>query len=276
MHIVADTASLISPTEGKEMGISVIPACTLINGNVYRDYEDISSEEILEMIKQGGIPTSSQPAIGDVLEIFEQTDDEILYLTIGDGLSGTYQNAVGARNCVEDNDRIHILDTKTLAGAQRYLVEKALKLRSEGLKMDEIISKIKESVENSVSFVIPTDFDFLKRSGRLTPLAANLGNKIKLVPVMTQTEDMKKIRLFTIKRSPKKALEAIADYLEEIGVGRDHFVFVGDGGAGEVAKDMFGYLRRRFADAAMELRQLAPALVTHGGPGCVVVQAILK
>ena len=51
----------------------MIPACTLVNGKVYRDYEDIGCEEFLKLIEEGAVPTSSQPAIGEVMEIFEDT-----------------------------------------------------------------------------------------------------------------------------------------------------------------------------------------------------------
>lgn len=36
------------------------------------------------------MPTTSQPAIGDILEVFEACDEDTLVLPIGDGLSGTY------------------------------------------------------------------------------------------------------------------------------------------------------------------------------------------
>ena len=276
MQIITDTSALYSPQEGRELGITVIPSCALMNGIVYRDYEDISSEEFLQLIKEGGIPTSSQPAIGEVMEIFEQSQEEILYLAIGDGLSGTYQNAMGARNCVEQKEQIHIVDTRTLAGAQRYLVQKAMRLREEGQKIDEILRRIMESVESSVSFVIPSDFEFLKRSGRLTPIAATIGGVIKIVPVLTQTEDMRRIRPFAIKRSRRKAVEAIMERLKELGVGKEHIISICHGGAAEAAKEVFDQVRTRFGDTAMEILQLAPALITHGGPGCITIQAIHK
>ena len=67
-----------------------------------------------------------------------------------------------------------------------------MRLREEGKKIDEIVRNLKKSIESSVSFVIPTDFEFLKRSGRLTPIAAKIGAAIKIVPVLTQTEDKRK------------------------------------------------------------------------------------
>ena len=71
MKIVTDSASLFSPEDGLKQGFTVIPACVINNGHTYRDFEDISSEDFLHMIEKGDVPTSSQPAIGDVLEVFE-------------------------------------------------------------------------------------------------------------------------------------------------------------------------------------------------------------
>ena len=198
MKIIADTPTLYSPAEGRALGISIIPACTIIGEQAYRDYEDISSEAFLQKIEEGEVPTPSQPSIGDILEVFEESDEEMLVLPIGDGLSGTYQNMEGAKNMVADSKHIHIMNTKTLAGPQRYLVQKAMKLRNEGKDIHTIMQELQESIDSSVSFVIPVDFNFLKRSGRLTPVAAKLVNMIKIAPVLTQTEDRKRANHYEI------------------------------------------------------------------------------
>ena len=276
MKIITDTPTLYSPEEGKELDVIVIPACTIINDKAYRDFEDISSEEFLGLIDAGAVPTTSQPAIGDIIDVYEGLEEELLVLPIGDGLSGTYQNAEGARNCVSGSERIHVLDTKTLAGPQRYLVQKAMKLREEGIEIGQIIEELKKSIQASVSFVIPADFNFLKRSGRLTPIAAKLVTMVKIVPVLTQTEDKKGITLFTVKRSRRKALEAIIEHLKHIGVNEEYLVTVSHAGVVEEAKNTLNKMKEVFANVQMELFQLAPSLITHGGPGCIVIQAIRK
>ena len=276
MKIITDTSALYSLQEGKELGIEVIPACALVDGVVYRDYEDISSEEFLKLIEQGKVPTSSQPAIGDVINIFEGTQEDILYLTIGDGLSGTYQNAIGARNSVEQNEHIHIIDTQTLAGAQRYLVQKAMKLKKEGVGIEEMVRQIKKSVVTSASFVIPSDFSFLKRSGRLTPIAAAICSVIKIIPVLTLTEDKKRIKPFVIKRSHKKAVDAVVDYFKEMRVNHEYIISIGHAGVRQLAEDVVKQIRNHFIDTTIEILQLSPTLITHGGPGCITIQAICR
>ena len=264
MKIITDTASLFSPAEGRVAGITVVPACVINGEQVYRDYEDISAEKFLEMLADGAVPTSSQPAIGDLLDVFEETKEETLALFIGDGLSGGYQNAVGAKNSIDDNSHIRIIDTKTLAGAERYLVQKAIHLRNEGMDINSIEQEILRSVETSASFVIPADFDFLKRSGRLTPIAAKIGAMIKIVPVLTQTEDMKKITPFAIKRSWKKATEAILEHLEKLGVNEEFIIYICHGGDLKMAEAVLTQTKEYLPNVETEFMSLSPSMITHG------------
>ena len=276
MRIVSDTATLYSPEEGRNLGVTILPVYVAVDGVEYKDYEDIDTETFLELIENGGIPSSSQPSIGDIMEVFEESQEEVLLLSVGDGLSGAYQNAVGAKNSIEDNEHIHIMDTKTLAGPHRYLLEKAIKLRAEGLNIERIKEELQKCIESSLSFVIPFDFDFLKRSGRLTPVAAKIGNLIKIVPVMTQTEDKKRIELFAVKRSCRKAVEAVINHLKSRGINEDYIISIGHGGVAEKATAIMTQMKEQLHMATFELLQLSPSLITHGGPGCVTIQVVRK
>lgn len=274
MIIITDTPSLYSPETAEKDGLIVIPACTVLSDKAYRDYEDIDTHTFLERLASGEIATSSQPAVGDILEAYENSPCEILVFPIGDGLSGTYQNMVSARNLVSDGERIHIVDTGTLAGPQNYIVKKAMMLRDSGLSSEQIIDQLRPLIESAVSFVIPFDFNFLKRSGRLTPFAAKLGTMMKIVPVMTQTEDKKKITKFCIKTSKKSAIDAIILRLKELSVGEGYLISVCHGGAEDEATAVAKVLSESFEKAQIETVLLPPSLVCHGGPGCILIQAI--
>lgn len=276
MRIIADTATLLSPAEGKALGLTVIPVCVLINDQSYKDYVEITTEAFLQMVADGGIPSSSQPALGDVLEVLEGCDEEIILLTVGDGLSGGYQTAMAARNCIENNDHIHIVNSKTLAGCMRYLAKKALAMKDAGCSCAEILAALDVCIESSASFVIPADFDFLKRSGRLTPLAAKIGGALRLLPVLTQTKDKARITPVSVKRTWKSAIETIAQRLEDMGVNENHLITICHAGTPDRAEAVREQYSRRFPGAEIEVLELSPALTTHGGPGCLVVQAIQK
>lgn len=276
IKIVADTATLIPPCEGDSCGITVLPVCVAVNDRTYQDYTEINSTDFLDLIKQGGVPSSSQPAVGDILDILESSDDEMLFLTVGDGLSGAYQTAMGARNLAEQPERIHIIDSKTLAGPLRYLAKKAVSLREQGMSMERIKHYLQTCIESSVSFVIPEDFEFLKRSGRLAPFTAKIGSALKLLPVLTQTKDKKRITPIGIKRSWKSAVDAVLHQLQEMDIDADHLISVCHAGVPERAVQVLQQVKDRFCASETELLELSPALITHGGPGCIVIQAIRK
>lgn len=276
MRIITDTSALIPPAEGQAQGLTIIPICVSIQDQTYQDYNQITTEEFLAKIEEGGVPTTSQPAIGDILDAFESSQDEMLLITVGDGLSGAYQTAVGARNMVDDPQRIHILNSKTLAGPLRYLVKKAVSLRDQGLNIEAIKEMLQDRIESSVSFVIPEDFEFLKRSGRLTTVTAKIGGALKLLPVLTQTKDKTRISPVGIKRSWKGAVEMIVQKLQSLDVGEDHLISVCHAGTPQKAEGILQQLKNHFATSDTEILELSPALTTHGGPGCIVIQAIRK
>ena len=54
IRIVADSSSLYSKNEGKEKGISIAPLAVNINGQTYKEFEDINTYEFIEIIKKHG------------------------------------------------------------------------------------------------------------------------------------------------------------------------------------------------------------------------------
>lgn len=276
MKIIADTAALIPPSEAAANGVEVIPITVTVDGESYQEYKEITTEELLKRVEEGAVPGTSQPAIGDILEVFEQDKDELLFITLGDGLSGAYQTALSARNLAEEPERIHVVNSKTLAGPLRYLVKKAVALKEQGLDIEKIKTALEQSIESSVSFVIPEDFEFLKRSGRLTNLTAKIGTTLKLLPVLTQTKDKTRITPVTIKRSWDTAVEAIMQKLQSLEVDREHLISICHAGTPQKAEKIMQTIKQRFMKSETEVLELSPGLMTHGGPGCIVIQAIRK
>ena len=127
VYIVSDTSTLYSTAQAKAAGFSVAPLSVTIAGKSYREFDEISSEEFVEIIRQGHMPTSSQPAIGEVVEMYNQfPDGEIINVSMALGLSGTYTSAVAAAQMCDHADKISVINTRTLCGPHRYLVEQAI------------------------------------------------------------------------------------------------------------------------------------------------------
>jgi DegV family protein with EDD domain len=115
VRIVSDTSTLYSTNQAKEAGFSVSALSVTIAGKSYREFDEISSEEFVAIIRQGHMPTSSQPAVGEVAALYERyPNDEILDIAMSDGLSGTYNSARAAVERCDGHERISVLNSKTL------------------------------------------------------------------------------------------------------------------------------------------------------------------
>ena len=151
-----------------------------------------------------------------------------------------------------------------------------IRQRYKGISLDEMKAQLQECIESSLSFVIPADFEFLKRSGRLTAITAKVGGVLKLLPILTQTEDKTKITPVSVKRSWKAAVEVILQRLNNIGVDENYLISVSHAGTPDKAMTVLQQIKEQFPKSELEILELSPALMTHGGPGCIVVQAVLK
>lgn len=274
MKLVTDTSTLYSPQEGKEKGFTVLPLNVSVNGKTYKEFAEIDPVSFLKEVQAGGTPTSSQPSVGEAMDVFESTDDEILVLSMADGLSGTYQSAVGAKNSVDNNERIHVMNTKTLCGPHRYLIDRAKELMDEGKSLEEIKSILQVAIDNNKSFLIPRDFAFLKRGGRLTPVAATIGGMLKIVPIMTQTDDGKRLEKQGIKRTFKAAVSEVLSWFADHGYQNGYRFYVTHAGAEEDAKLAANMIKEKLGVVNTEIYILSPAFITQGGPLCVAIQAI--
>ena len=275
MKIITDTGSLFSPEEGKKMGIDVLPLNVTINKKSYQEFVDIQSPEFLKLIDEGHMPTSSQPSIGLTMELFEKySDEEILVINMADGLSGTYQSTLGVKQGMDHNENIHVMNSMTLCAPQRYLIEKAVRLRDAGHALEHIKQELHKSIATETSFLIPNDFGYLKRGGRLTPLAATVGSMLRIKPIMIKTRDGKRIEKFTMKKTMKSAIKEVVKYMKENGVNEDYKIFISHANVLEQAKSILGMLHEAFENVTIELYDLSPAFITQGGPGCIAIQMI--
>ena len=277
IRIISDSSSLYSEKKGQEKNITIASLTVHINGKNYREYEDIETEEFINIINEGHIPTSSQPSIGHVVDMYNKyEEDEIINISMADGLSGTYNSACVARGMAENPERIHVINSETLCGPQKYLVDLAAALVEEGKECKEIVDEINKALKESKSYLIPHDFDYLVRGGRISSIVGKIGSAIKLVPVMTMSEDKKSLVKFTTKRTYKKAVQKIIEQMTEDGINSEHKLYIyhacNEDGAEEIKKIILSAI----PDADIEVGLLGPVFTTQGGPGCISIQHIKK
>ncbi len=274
VRIVADTSTMYSTAQAREAGFDVAPLSVTIAGKSYKELDEIQLDEFVHIIGQGHMPVSSQPALGDVIAMYESCgDDEVINLSMADGLSGTYSTAVAAVQNVE-NDKIDVVNTGTLCGPHRYMVEVATRMAHAGATKQEILNKVHALMKTDLSFLIPSDFDYLRRGGRLSPLVSLVGKTIKLAPVLTQSKDGRQLVMSTVSRSFKLGIKHVIKELKEWGVEKGWRIYVVHSAAPGLAEAARAQLIEAFPEATLEILPLTPVFTTQGGPGCVAIQVV--
>ena len=273
MKIVTDSSVMLSVEEGAQRGMTVLPLVVTIDGRTWLEYEDISSEEFLALVRAGALPQSASPPPALTLEAYD-TDEEVVHLAMASGLSGAYEVACGLSKQARNPERVHVVNTQTLCVPHRALAYAAVRMAEQGLDAHAVLEAMHAMIETAHSYLIPEDFDYLRRGGRLTPLAAKFAHLVRAFPVMKQTDDGTRLEKMKVARSFSKAINAIADDLDARGVGDGFFVSVSHADNPAQATEASQMLAERFPTCRHGVFELGPAFITQGGPGCLAVQAI--
>ena len=247
-----------------------------LGGRSLRDYIDIDSDRFAHLLHGDEMPVSSQPSIGDMMAELENTDEESIMLTVADGLSGEYSTAMGLRENLPNRDNIFVINSRSLAGPLRYMAVKAARLRDQGASAGEIVSQIRACAQSTISYVIPADFNYLRKSGRITNMTSRIGSALHLLPVLTQTSDHRRISFMTVRRTWKSAVGSIITSLKDTGIDDRYLISIAYADKKDLAAKVRRQILESFPRTQNEILQLSPSLITHGGPGCIVVQAVLK
>ena len=274
IQIVTDSSTLYTVDEAQSRGLEATPLCVNIGDFEGRDLQ-IDMKAYYQRIAEGQIPRSSQPPVGDVMDVYEKyAGKKIINIAMADGLSGTYQSACGARESVDNKDDIIVFNSKTLCGPHRYMVDQAQQMKEDGASVEEILAWLEKASNSTESFLIPQDFAFLKRGGRLSPGAAALGSALHLKPVMYLRKDGTKLDKFGVKRTMLSAAKVVLSYLKEAGLSSRHILYIAHADAPEDAATFKEMFEKNFEGLEIRILELSPVFVAQGGPKCVAIQYI--
>lgn len=216
--IVTDSNSGITQQQGKELGISVLPMPFYIDEELF--YEDITltQEEFYKKLAEDRDIKTSQPAPGDVIDLWEKLlndYDKIVHIPMSSGLSSSCETAM---MLAEDYDgRVQVVNNQRISVTQRQSVLDAVKLAETGKSAEEIKDILeKEKFDTGIYIVVDT-LKYLKKGGRITPGAAAIGTVLSIKPVLQIHGE--KLDAFAktrgVKMAKKKMIAAIRKELEK-------------------------------------------------------------
>ena len=216
--IVTDSNSGITQKEGKELGISVIPMPFYINDELYFEDITLTQEEFYQKLDEDADIKTSQPAPGDVLDLWEkllEDHDEIVHIAMSSGLSSSC--ATAAMLADDYDGKVQVVDNQRISVTQRQSVADAMKLAEEGKSAKEIKDILEADKLDSGIFIMVDTLKYLKKGGRVTSAGAAIGTVLGIKPVLQIHGE--KLDAFAktrgIKQAKKKMIAAVRKELEE-------------------------------------------------------------
>lgn len=244
---------------------------------VYRDGIDLTSEEFFEKVKNTEhLPTTSQPSVGTVLDLFEElvkSYDEILYITISSHISGTYNTGLLAARQLSDK-KIEVFDSLHTSVIQRIYVEEALKLASDGVKVDNIMKQLSKMRNESEIYLVVDDLRHLGRTGRVNNMGAIVGALLKIKPILHFEEGY--INLRKKVRTLKKAYLEVISIMLEADLKEDDKILIAHANGLENAMLIRDSIKSILPDKEIEICTLSPVISVHTGPNTVGVGWVKK
>ncbi|MDE5414034.1 DegV family protein [Alkalihalobacterium chitinilyticum] len=270
--IVTDSTAYLSETLREQNNIKMVPLNVVFGDEAIQEEVEITASEFYERMKTTEkLPTTSQPAIGLYVELFEQLKrdgyEAVVCITLSSEISGTYQSAMSAADMVEDFD-VRGFDSKISCSPQGYFVLEAEKLASEGKNIEEIIAHL-EIMRNKINaYFMVDDLNHLHRGGRLNTAQLFVGSLLKIKPVLHFVDG--KILPFEKVRTEKKALQRIYNLLDEGVAGKTNVqVTVIHSNRLSEAEKIAEELRAKYPDAEVGISYFGPVIGTHLGEGSI-------
>lgn len=220
VSIITDSIASLPPEIIKQYGIKVIPIIMSINGQRYRDQVDITLEEFwkrFDDIKEYVTSAPSQAEFNEIFKDASKESKEIACCLVSKGLSATYESAVQARDAFAAENpgvKIEILDSRTAAGAEAFVVLEMAKAAAEGKNLQEVI-KTGEAVIPKTGYLTALEtLKYIIRSGR-APKTAYMGELFQVKPIVGQIHDTGMVENMGRARGKEKSLEKIVEMMGE-------------------------------------------------------------
>ena len=276
--IVTDSHGGISQEDAEQLGVKVLPMPFYFGEKCYYEGVSITREDFFKRLSEGEKVTTSQPSPESVMEIWREVlkeYDEILYMPISSGLSGSYNTAKMLAEEEEFLGRVFVVDIGRVSSPMHCSILDAIELISEGYTAEKI-KEILEAARDKMSIYIAVEnLEYLKRGGRVTPATATIGTLLNIKPVLSLNvgvlDNYKKCR--GMKKARKEMLYAMKNDMQvkfkEYYDNNEISLLVASSADDETTREWIEEVQAVFPDMEILSDKLSLGISCHTGPGAL-------
>ncbi|MFL6559021.1 MAG: DegV family protein [Bacillus sp. (in: firmicutes)] len=268
--VVTDSTAYISRDLREKWNIHIIPLNVIFGNEVYREEVDLTWSQFYEEVRTKELPTTSQPPIGQFVELFESLSedyDSVICVHLSSGISGTFQGAYAASTMVEGIN-VYPFDSEISCMVQGFYAIEAAKLASQGEDADSIIVRLEELKKTARAYFMVDDLGHLQRGGRLSSAQAFIGSLLQVKPLLHF--ENKVIVPFEKIRTRKKAMKRIVDLLDEdASSGSKYQAVIIHANREDEAKEWRNELSAMYPNVEFSISYFGAVIGTHLGEGAM-------
>ena len=267
--IVTDSNSGITQKEAKELGIFVVPMPFLIDGQ--ECYEDITltQEEFYHTLAGDATVSTSQPSMDRLTKMWDRVlekYDELLYIPMSSGLSGSCQTACMLARDYEG--KVKVVDNQRISVTQRRSVEDALTMAQAGKRSEEIYEALMRTKLEASIYIMVDTLKYLRKGGRLTPAVAALGTILRIKPVLQiQGEKLDTFMLDAMKKDVEERFGGDIDTL---------YIDIAHTENMEGAEVLRTEILKLYPKVKLRINPLSLSVSCHIGPGALAIALAKK
>ena len=276
LTLFSDTDCDVTPAIAKEYGYKIIPMPYAIDGKLYHPYvesQDYDHKAFYAQLRAGTLPTTSAISEAVYLKYFEpefEKGNDIFYVHFSSGMSNTFENmnkAVETLKAKYPERKFWAVDTLGISAESLNIVMEIGDLFKAGKTPGEVVEWAKSEVQKFPLYFIADDLKFFRRSGRVSGLAATMGNFIGIRPVIYVNEQGKMVQIGK-EVGRNKAIDRLVQYVEELGDNvKDHRVVIGHADCQELVDMLIAKLKEKFGDDLRIIVTIVnPTIGSHCGP----------
>lgn len=277
--VVTDSNSGITQEKGKELGIRVFPMPFFIDGELYLEDITMTQEEFYKKLGEDADISTSQPAPGDLMDMWDEIlkeYEEIVYIPMSSGLSAACENAMMLAR--EYGEKVQVVDNQRVSVTLKQSVLEAIALVNAGKSAKEVREILEQEGKESSIYITVDTLKYLKKGGRITPAAATIGSVLNIKPVLQiqggKLDAFAKARGW--KQAKKTMLDAIEQDMKERFGGEPVYIQAAYTSSREDVEKWKEEIEARIPGAEVEMDPLSLSVACHIGPGALAVTCTRK
>ena len=280
--VITDSNAHITPQEAEKLGISVVPMPFMIGDETFYEGITLSREEFYAKMESGANIVTSQPSPSDVMKIWDnalKTHDEVVYIPMSSGLSGSCQSA---RMLADDYDgKVQVVNNQRISVTQKRSVLDALEMTEMGMSAAQIREELEHVKYESSIYIMLDTLYYLKKGGRITPAAAAVGTLLRIKPVLQikgeRLDAFSKAR--TMNQGKNIMINAMKHDIETLYGGTDKenvWLYAVHGNVPDQFAEFSQEVRAAFPGFNVQDDVLSLSIACHIGPGALAIACSKK